>query len=79
MAPAFAIVVTLAALAWSMHRLELELAALRAALRRSRAAGVAVHELERASAATIAEATRIEREARARADLRRTRRRTRRR
>jgi hypothetical protein len=76
LAPATAVVVTLVALSWSMHRVETEVAALRASLRRSRAAGVAVHELERDTAATVAEAHRIEQTARTRAHLRRTRRRS---
>ena len=76
LAPAAAIVVTLVALAWSMHRVELELAALRASLRRSRAAGVAIDELERETLATVTEAQRIEHAARTRADLRRSRRRS---
>lgn len=76
LAPAVAVVATLVALAWSMHRVETEVAALRVALRRSRAANVAVHELERDAATTIAEAHRIEQTARTRAHLRRVRRRS---
>jgi hypothetical protein len=76
LAPAAAIVVTLCVLAWSMHRIEIELAAVRASLRRSRAAGVAVTELERETVATLAELQRIEETARRRADLRRSRRRS---
>ncbi|MEQ8841390.1 MAG: hypothetical protein RIB98_10435 [Acidimicrobiales bacterium] len=76
LAPAAAIVVTLCMLAWSMHRIEGELAALRSSLRRSRAAGVAIDELRRETAATMHDAERVERH---RADLRRSRRRTRRR
>ena len=76
LAPAIGIVGTLCALAWSMHRVELELAALRSSLRRSRAASVALHELERDTAATIAEAERLGRATQTRADLRRSRRRT---
>jgi len=75
LAPAGAIVTTLCALAWSMQRLEGELAALRASLRRSRAAGVAVDELHRDTSATMHEVERLDRAARARADLRRSRRR----
>ncbi len=74
--PAAAVVVTLVALAWSMRRVETETAALRAALRRSRAAGVAIDELQRDTAATVAEANRVQQAARARAHLRRTRRRS---
>ncbi|MEZ5244298.1 MAG: hypothetical protein R2707_04310 [Acidimicrobiales bacterium] len=79
LAPAVAIVSTLCVLAWSMHRVELELAALRLSLRRSRAASVALHELERDTSATIANAQQLGRTAQARADLRRTRRRPQRR
>ena len=76
LAPAIAVVGTLCALAWSMHRVELEVAALRSSLRRSRAASVALAELERDTTTTIAAAARVRDDARARADLRRSRRRT---
>ncbi len=76
LAPASAIVTTLCVLAWSLHRVELEVAALRGALRRSRAAGVAVHELERDTAPTIDLAQQVDQSARRRADLRRSRRRS---
>jgi len=76
LAPATAIVLTLFVLAWSMHRVEIELAALRSSLRRSRAAGVAIDELQRQTISTMHEAERIDRQARARADLRRSRRRS---
>jgi hypothetical protein len=76
LAPAIAIVSTLCALAWSMHRVEFELAALRSSLRRSRTTSVALHELERNTSAAIAEAERLGRAAQTRADLRRSRRRT---
>jgi len=75
LAPATAVVITLCVLAWSMHRVELELAALRASLRRSRAAGVAIDELRRETAVTMHEVERLEQQSRRRADLRRRRRR----
>jgi hypothetical protein len=76
LAPAVAVVATLCVLAWSMHRVEVEVAALRSSLRRSRAASVALHELERDTTTTIANAERLGRAAQTRADLRRSRRRT---
>lgn len=79
LAPAVAIVTTFGALAWSMHRIDRELVALRASLRRSRATGVALVELERDTVRAVREAERIDHSHRARADLRRARRRSRRR
>lgn len=76
LAPAVAIVATLCALAWSMYRVEVEITALRSSLRRSRAAAVAVDEFERDTAATLAEARRIDEAARTRAAQRRSRRRS---
>jgi len=76
LAPAAAIISALGLLAWSMQRLEAEVAALRASLRRSRAAAVATDELARHTVAVTRRAGEIEHDVRARADLRRSRRRS---
>jgi hypothetical protein len=76
LAPATAIISALGMLTWSMNRLEAEVAALRSSLRRSRAAAVATDELARHTGAVTRRVTEIEHDARARADLRRSRRRS---
>ena len=76
LAPATAIVFALCVLALSMRSLEAEVVALRASLRRSRAAAVATDELERHTRVFAERATEIDHNARSRADLRRSRRRS---
>jgi hypothetical protein len=79
LAPASAIVLAVCALAWSLHRMETEIASLRGALRRSRTTAVATDELHRDVRAMSARAAEIQRDARRRTDLRRSRRRAERR
>ncbi len=72
--PAVAVVITLVALTLSFQRIEHELALLRVALRRSRAAAVATDELGRLSATVSARAVEIDADARVRLHRRRSRR-----
>ncbi|GJM39164.1 MAG: hypothetical protein DHS20C19_25310 [Acidimicrobiales bacterium] len=74
LAPAAATVLCLVVLAWSMARVDVELRALRASLRRSRAAAVATDDLQRATRTVVEEVQRIDHDTRARAHVRRTRR-----
>jgi hypothetical protein len=76
LAPATAIVIALCVFVWSMHRLESEVVALRSSLRRSAAAAVATDDLGRHTHALADRAVEIDHEARSRADLRRSRRRS---
>jgi hypothetical protein len=71
-----AIVVALGVFVWSMQRIETEVVALRSSLRRSRAAAVATDDLGRHTRALADRAVEIDHDSRARADLRRSRRRS---
>ena len=76
LAPAFAVVAALTMMAWSMHRVDAEVRSLRDSLRLSRAAGVATDELDRHTRGVARRALEIDTTARARAELRRSRRRS---
>jgi len=76
LAPATAIVFALGAFALSMRSLEAEVVALRASLRASRAAAVATDDLERHTRVFAGRAAEIDHNVRARAELRRSRRRS---
>ncbi|MEM7142302.1 MAG: hypothetical protein AAF548_14865 [Actinomycetota bacterium] len=71
--PAAMTALCLVVLAWSMQRVDAELAALRASLRRSRAAAVATDDLRHTTRDVVDEIGRLEAGARARAERRRAR------
>ncbi|MDG2027480.1 MAG: hypothetical protein P8J50_10240 [Acidimicrobiales bacterium] len=71
--PAAMTVLCLVTLAWSMHRLDGELQALRHALRRSRVAAVAADDLRHTTRSVVEEINKLDESTQARADRRRVR------